>query len=103
MYKFIEKQKITKIKNLEKDFKKLTKFFIKKKFYSWWFFEVSRLDFRPWGGLNSENFYDIKKKTKQFSIQLLKDFFILVFIIRGVFYKKQNIFYKNIFIQKKLF
>ena len=45
MYKFIEKQKITKIKNLEKDFKKLTKFFIKKKFYSWWFFEVSRLDF----------------------------------------------------------
>lgn len=104
MYKFINKKKINTINILEKEYCILSNFLIKNNFNYWWFFEISRLDFRPWGGLDINNFIKIEFKLVNFIIKLFKDFlFIILFIFKGLFYKKRKIFFKNIFIQEKIF
>ena len=51
MYKNINKKKITQIKTIEKEFSIISKVISKEKIkIYWWFHEISRLDFRPWGG-----------------------------------------------------
>jgi hypothetical protein len=104
MYKYLDKKRSIQIKKIEKEFCKLSKIITKEKFeYYWWFHEISRLDFRPWGGLNTENFFNNDIKLKRFLYRFFSDLIqVICFIFKGIFYKKEKFFYKNIFISEKV-
>ena len=58
MYKFIKKKQIKQINKLENEFEYISNYINNNlSNFNWWIFEVSRLDFRPWGGLNKKNFF----------------------------------------------
>lgn len=104
MYKNINKKKITQIKTIEKEFSIISKIVSKEKIkIYWWFHEISRLDFRPWGGLNTKDYLSNNVKISNFSFKLLRDFIkISIFIFKGLFIKKKKFFYKNIFISENV-
>ena len=104
MYKYLDKKRALQIHKIEKDFCKLSKILSKKKpNYNWWFHEVSRLDFRPWGGLNTNNFLKNDIDLSNFFYRYCKDFIkISLFIFNGFFFKYEKFFYKNIFISENI-
>ena len=100
MYKFIKKKQIKQINKLENEFEYISNY-IKNKLsnFNWWIFEISRLDFRPWGGLNKKNYFEISNLNKNsFFFNFFKDFvLILLFILKSIIQKKKKIYYKNVF------
>ena len=104
MYKNIDKKKITQIKKIEKEFLIISKIASKEKSkIYWWFHEISRLDFRPWGGLNTNNYLSNDVKILNFTSQLLRDFIkINIFIFKGLFIRRKKFFYKNIFVSENV-
>ena len=104
MYKNINK-KITQIKMIEKEFLTISKIVLKEKSkLYWWFHEISRLDFRPWGGLNTKNYLSNNVKISNFTIRLLKDFIkINIFIFKSLFIKKKILLQKHFCLRKCYF
>ena len=91
MYKFIKNKQIKQINKLENEFEYISKHINNKlPNFNWWIFEVSRLDFRPWGGLNKENYFKISNSSKFFFfLNFLKNFLqILLFILKIFFFLK---------------
>ena len=104
MYKYLDKRRVLQINKIEKDFFELSKILSKKnKNYNWWFHEISRLDFRPWGGLNTNNFLKNNIDLSNFFYKYFKDLIkITLFILNGFFFKPKKFFYKNIFISENV-
>ena len=100
MYKYLDKKRIFQIKKIEKQFFHISKITsIKDNNYNWWLHEISRLDFRPWGGLNTKNFLENKPLNSIFIRRFMKDLInIIFFVLRGFFLKPRKFSYKNIFI-----
>ena len=106
MYKFIKNKQIKQINKLENEFEYISKHINNKlPNFNWWIFEVSRLDFRPWGGLNKENYFKISNSSKFFFfLNFLKNFLqILLFILKSIFQKKKKIYFKNIFFSEDIY
>lgn len=105
MYKFIKKKQIKQINKLENEFVYISKYFSNKEpNFNWWIFEISRLDFRPWGGLNKSNYLKISNVSKNsFFLNFFRDFaLILLFILKSIFKDKKKIYFKNIFFLEKI-
>ena len=104
MYKFLEKKQIKNIKKIENQFVYLSKKFSNKEKFNWWYHNSSRLDFRPWGGLPSGNFFDIPLKKLIFFKLLLRDLLLILrALFCNLFIKKISInLRKNIFIEEKV-
>jgi len=104
MYKYLDKKRIFQIKKIEKQFFHISKIISSKdNNYNWWLHEISRLDFRPWGGLNTKNFLENKPLNSLFIRRFIKDLInIIFFVLRGFFLKPRKISYKNIFISEKI-
>ena len=60
MSKYIRQKEVKNINLIENSFIRLSLKLKKKNIY-WWYHEISRLDFRPWGGINLENLVEKKK------------------------------------------
>lgn len=104
MYKFLPKKNVKIISDLEKEFCKISLILNKDSpKLKWWLHEISRLDFRPWGGLNQSNYIDTKINVALFLKNIVKDFIeILKFLLNGFFVKKKNFYFKNVFFSEKI-
>ena len=92
MYKYLSIYQKKKIWRLEREFSIISKKFVNNQLEEWWFHEISRLDFRPWGGLNTEDYLSIDLNLKNFIKSFIKDFILIFFFfIKNIFgsnYKK---------------
>ena len=104
-FKFLPKKNVKIISDLEKEFCKISLILNKDSpKLKWWLHEISRLDFRPWGGLNQSNYIDTKINVALFLKNIVKDFIeILKFLLNGFFVKKKISTLKTYFFQKKLY
>jgi hypothetical protein len=79
MYKYLSIYQKKKIWRLEKEFYIISKTFVNNQLEEWWFHEISRLDFRPWGGLNTEDYLSLDLNFKNFIKIFIKDFILIFF------------------------
>ena len=68
MYEYLKINQKIQIKKIEKDFCTISNALANHKLNEWWFHEISRLDFRPVGGLNSNDFRQINFNIRDFLI-----------------------------------
>ena len=99
MSKYIRQKEVKNINLIENSFIRLSLKLKKKNIY-WWYHEISRLDFRPWGGINLENLAE--KKRNFFIINFIVDVYkILAVIVKKINDKKTVNLEKNIIIKIK--
>ena len=100
MYKFLNQKLKKKIYSLQKEFEKISLIVTKKFFYDFfWFHEISRLDLRPWSGIDLNRIHSLKSSKLNFFLNFLKEISkIITFIFRGTWEKKINLNSHNLIV-----
>ena len=85
MYEYLKINQKIQIKKIEKDFCTISNATANHKLNEWWFHEISRLDFRPVGGLNSKDFRQINFNIRDFLIISIKDCIKIFFFLLKIY------------------
>ena len=100
MYKFLNQKLKKKIYSLQNEFEKISLLVTKNFFYDFfWFHEISRLDLRPWSGIDLNKIHRLKSSKLIFFLNFLKEISkIINFTFRGIWEKKINLKSHNLIV-----